>query len=197
MSLALPLAAGKRGNDITSIFFDVKTGRKKEIKAGEALRATVAFPDQYERKRGKLRPRGRKVRATRNGEIVHVDAKEVDYVIPSPRALFGVSANMIPFLQNNQGNRAMTASRQAEQAVPLDKREAPLVQVKTDREESFEELMGRLSSARAPADGTVVQVRKDSVVVRDRKGKKHDVQIYRDFALKGNSLYDSEVKVKA
>ena len=197
VSLALPLVAGKDKNDITSVFLDAKTGKKKTLKPEAALRATVAFPDQYEKKGGKLRPRRRKVRASRNGEIVQVDPKEVDYVLPSPRALFGISANLIPFLQNNQGNRAMTASRQAEQAVPLESREAPLVQVKTDKEGSFEELMGQISSARSPVEGTISQVRKDSIIVKDKKGKRHEVQIYRDFALKGNSLYDSDVKVKA
>jgi DNA-directed RNA polymerase subunit beta' len=197
VSLSLPLLASKKGNELMGTFFDAKTGRKKEIAPGEALKATVAFPDEYERKGGKMVPRKKKVRASRNGDIVLVDPKEVDYVIPSARGMFGVSSNLIPFLQNNQGNRAMTAARQQEQAVPLKDREAPLVQVKTDGESSFEEILGNMAAVTAPVDGTVEQVRKDSIVIRGPRGKKSEVQMYRDFALKGNSLYDSEVKVKA
>ena len=197
VSLSLPLAAGKRGTEIVSTFLDAKTGRKAVLGPGEALRATVAFPDQYTGRGRKLKANGLKVRATRNGEIVQVAPKDVDYVLPSPRGLFGVSSNLIPFLQNNQGNRAMTAARQQEQAVPLVHREAPLVQVKTDGEESFEEILGDLATRKSPVDGEISQVRKDSIMVKDKKGKKHEVQIYRDFALAGNSLYDSDVKVKA
>lgn len=197
VSLALPLGAYKEGKEIFADFRDAKTGRKKKVTAGEALRSTVAFPDQYERKGGKLRHLHRRVQATRDGEVVAVAPSEVDYVLPSPRGLFGISSNLIPFLQNNQGNRAMTAARQQEQAVPLEMREAPLVQVKTDRDQSFEEILGGLASQRAPIDGTVESVKKDAVVIRGARGKKHEVQFYRDFALRGGSMYDSDVTVKA
>ena len=197
VSLSLPLSATKKGNELQGTFYSTKTGRRTRVSAGDALRATVAFPDEYERKGGKMVARKKKVRASRNGEIVLVSPNEVDYVIPSARGMFGVSSNLIPFLQNNQGNRAMTAARQQEQAVPLKDREAPLVQVKTDGEASFEELLGNMAAVKAPVEGTVEAVRKDAIVIRDKKGKKREVQFYRDFALKGNSLYDTEVKVKA
>jgi len=197
VSLSLPLAASKDGNTIKSIFVDAKTQKRKKLDAGEAVHATIAFPDQYDRKGGKYVPRSKKVRATRNGEILQVSPSEVDYIIPSARGLFGVSSNLIPFLQNNQGNRAMTAARQQEQAVPLLSREAPLVQVKTDTEESFEEKLGKRASKHSPVDGVVVAVKKDAVVIKGKDGKTREVQFYRDFALAGNSLYDSDVKVKA
>jgi DNA-directed RNA polymerase subunit beta' len=197
VSLALPLGASKKGKEIYTHFRDAKTGRKKAVSPGDALKATVAFPDQYDVKRGKLVPRGKRIRATRNGEMVTVKPGQVDLVLPSPRSLFGISSNLIPFLQNNQGNRAMTAARQQEQAVPLLEREVPLVQAKTDTNASFEELLGGLSARRAPVNGVVDSVKKDAVIIRGPRGKKHEIQFYRDFALKGNSLYDSEVKVKA
>lgn len=196
VSLSIPLAARKSGTELESSFFNAKTGRKVQLTPADALRATVAFPDEYEREGKKMTPRRKKVRASRNGEIVLVDPKEVDYVIPSARGMFGVSSNLIPFLQNNQGNRAMTAARQQEQAVPLAQREAPLVQVKTEGERSFEEILGRMASVVSPTDGVVEQVKADAVVIKDRRGGRKEVQFYKDFALKGNSLYDSEVKVK-
>lgn len=194
ITLAIPLGAEKRGNELVAGFYDVKKGKRVEVKAGDALEATVAFPDQYT---SGFKPVGRKVKATKKGQVIWVDPKEVDYVIPSPRSAFGIASNLIPFLQNNQGNRAMTAARQQEQAVPLLHREAPLVQVKTDRNDTFEDIIGSFATRKSPVDGEVTQVREDRILVKDGKGKQHQIQLYRDFPLAGNSLYDSEVKVKA
>jgi DNA-directed RNA polymerase subunit beta' len=197
ISLALPLASKKVGNTLVSHFMDRKTGKNVFLDPRQALSSTVAFPDQFKGRGSNLKPIGTSVKATKNGKVVEVSPKDVDYVIPSARGLFGIATNMIPFLQNNQGNRAMTAARQAEQAVPLRDREAPLVQVKTDKESSFEELIGAYASKSAPISGTVDQVRKDAIIIKDSKGKMHEVQVYRDFPLKGGTLIDSEVKVKA
>jgi len=197
VSLALPLGAGKRGNEIVSTFWNAKTKKRQEISAGEALHATVAFPDQYVQKGSGMSPVAPKVKATKDGNIVYVSHREVDYVIPSPRAVFGVSSNLIPFLQNNQGNRAMTAARQQEQAVPLLYREEPLVQVKTDGKATFEEILGESSARNSPVDGEILRVERDAIIIKDSKGEKHEIQFYKDFALKGNTLYDSDVKVKA
>jgi len=195
VSLAFPLGVRKKGNTLVSLVQRPSTGERIRLTPEEMSEATVAFPDQYDRKDKKFSPRGDLIKATRGGEIVHVPPSEVEYVIPSPRALFGVASNLIPFLQNNQGNRAMTAARQQEQAVPLENREAPLVQVKTDQEKSFEEILGKYASATAPIEGKVVEIKHDAVVIKSGR-KKHEVQFYRDFPLKGHTLYDSEVKVK-
>lgn len=197
VSLALPLGASKKGNNITATFYNTKTGKREDLDAGKALGATVAFPDQFKQVKGKMVPVSTRIKATRNGEIMYVTPKDVEYVLPSPRAMFGVSSNLVPFLQNNQGNRAMTAARQQEQAVPLLYREQPLVQVKTDKGNTFEEIIGGFASRKSPVDGEIVSVGKDAIIVKDKKGEKHEVQMYRDFALKGNSLYDSQSMVKA
>lgn len=194
VTLSLPLGADKRGNDLVSNFYSPRKGKRVEVKAGDALDAVVAFPDQYSKG---FRPIGKKVKATKRGQVVWVDPKEVDYIIPSPRAAFGVASNLIPFLQNNQGNRAMTAAKQQEQAVPLLHREAPLVQVKTDRDNTFEDILGNFAARKSPVAGEVEQVKHDRIIIKDPKGNKHQVQLYRDFPLMGNSLYDSEVTVKA
>tara|TARA_B100000131_G_scaffold54165_1_gene49136 strand:- start:806 stop:6961 length:6156 start_codon:yes stop_codon:yes gene_type:complete len=196
ISLTLPIGVSKKGNSLNSTFMDAKTGKKKALDPGEALTATVGFPDQYEFVGGKPKPRGKTVKATVNGKVVNVDPKKVDYIIPSARGIFSVSSNLIPFLQNNQGNRAMTAARQQEQAVPLDNREAPLVQVQTDGANTFEQVLGKYASRRSPVDGVIDRVKKDAIVIRKGK-KKYEVQLYRNFPLQGQTLYDSTVKVKA
>lgn len=197
VSLTIPLGADKRGNEMTASFWSPKKGSKEQVKSGDALRSVVAFPDQYKQVGQKMVPLGNRIKATKNGEIMYVSPKDVDYVVPSPRAMFGISSNMVPFLQNNQGNRAMTAARQQEQAVPLLHREAPLVQVKTDSGTTYEGIVGKYASRQAPVDGEVVRIGKDAVYIKDKGGETHEVQMYKDFALKGNSLYDSEAVVKA
>lgn len=196
VALSIPLGAAKRGNELVSRFYDTKAKKWKELTSGEALHATIAFPDQYQLSAKGARPLNAKVRATKDGEVTSVDPSQVDYVLPSARAMFGVTSNMIPFLQNNQGNRAMTAARQQEQALPLKHREAPLVQVSTDQKQTFENLMGSFAARKAPVAGEVVDVLKDAVIIKDAKGKTHEVQVYRDFALAGGSAYDSEITVK-
>jgi DNA-directed RNA polymerase subunit beta' len=193
VTLSLALGTRRKGDTIVSKFRDAKTGRLRELSPSDVAGKVISFHDQYDGKK----PKKGRVKALRDGEIAYVSSKEVDYILPSPRAVFGVSSNLVPFLQNNQGNRAMTAAKQQEQAVPLKEREAPLVQVQTDGDASFEEIFGHFAARRAPISGTIDSVRKDAVIVKDRKGKKHEVQFYRDFALPGGSLYDSEVKVKA
>ncbi len=199
ISLVLPLGTRKRGNELRSAFVNAKTGRRVDLTPGRALKATVAFPDQYERlnrKSARLTPVSDRIKATRNGEIVYVKPSEVDYILPSARSVFGIATNLIPFLQNNQGNRAMTAARQQEQAVPLKHREAPLVQTQTDRDVTFEKILGAYSARRTPVDGVVHKIKDDGVVIKGARGKLTEVQLYRDFPLKGHTLYDSTVKVK-
>lgn len=196
VSLTIPLGADKKGNDIVSTFWSPSQKKRVQINARTALGSVVAFPDQYKQAGGGMVPLANKVKASKNGEIIYVSPKEVDYVVQSPRSMFGISSNLVPFLQNNQGNRAMTAARQQEQAVPLLHREAPLVQVQTDTGGTFEKIMGNFSARHSPVDGEVTRVGKDSIHIKDDKGQSHEVQVYKDFALKGNSLYDSEITAK-
>lgn len=197
VALSLPLGVRKKGNDLVAHYRNAKTGARVELTPRQVSDAVIAFPDQYVATKRGLKPIGKKIKVTRGGEITYVEPRQVDYVLPSPRGMFDAASNLVPFLQNNQGNRAMTASRQQEQAVPLLHREAPLVQVRTDTDKTFEEILGGAASRRAPVDGTVAAVRKDAIVIKDTKGKEHEVQVYRDFPLAGHTLYDSEVKVQA
>ena len=51
----------------------------------------------------------------------------VDYVDVSPKQLVSVAASLIPFLENDDANRALMGSNMMRQAVPLLKPESPLV----------------------------------------------------------------------
>ena len=53
--------------------------------------------------------------------------ENVDYIDVSPKQLVSVAASLIPFLENDDANRALMGSNMMRQAVPLMKPEAPLV----------------------------------------------------------------------
>src|SRR5207253_10244426 len=61
------------------------------------------------------------------GNFVLKHRDEVDYVDVSPKQLVSVAASLIPFLENDDANRALMGSNMQRQAVPLIKGEAPLV----------------------------------------------------------------------
>ena len=63
----------------------------------------------------------------RNGEYITCPANEIDYIDVSPKQLVSVAAALIPFLENDDANRALMGSNMQRQAVPLLRSEAPLV----------------------------------------------------------------------
>ena len=60
-------------------------------------------------------------------EIVEVDRDRVDYIDISPRMMVSISTAMIPFLPNDDANRALMGANMQRQAVPLLRPEAPIV----------------------------------------------------------------------
>ncbi|NBK78394.1 DNA-directed RNA polymerase subunit beta [bacterium D16-76] len=60
-------------------------------------------------------------------EFVEVDARKADYMDISPRMVVSVATAMIPFLENDDANRALMGSNMQKQAVPLIRTESPIV----------------------------------------------------------------------
>jgi DNA-directed RNA polymerase subunit beta len=61
------------------------------------------------------------------GEFMMVNREDIELMDISPNQLVSVSASLIPFLENDDANRALMGSNMQRQAVPLIKSEAPLV----------------------------------------------------------------------
>jgi DNA-directed RNA polymerase subunit beta len=61
------------------------------------------------------------------GNFVLVPREQVDYIDVSPKQLVSVAASLIPFLENDDANRALMGSNMQRQAVPLLRAEAPIV----------------------------------------------------------------------
>jgi len=61
------------------------------------------------------------------GDMVEVDAADVDYIDVSPRQLASVSTSLIPFLEHDDSSRALMGANMQRQAVPLLRAESPFV----------------------------------------------------------------------
>jgi DNA-directed RNA polymerase subunit beta len=70
---------------------------------------------------------GETVSARVGGDFKMVSPQEVQYMDVSPKQIVGVSASLIPFLENDDANRALMGSNMQRQSVPLLQPEAPIV----------------------------------------------------------------------
>jgi len=68
-----------------------------------------------------------RVRVRFGSEILVVPAEKVDYMDVSPKQVVSIATAMIPFLENDDANRALMGANMQRQAVPLLKTQAPLV----------------------------------------------------------------------
>src|SRR5947208_6563505 len=112
-----------------------------------------------------------RVSARKGGEFRMVPPEELNYMDVSPKQLVSVAAALIPFLENDDANRALMGSNMQRQAVPLLQPEAPLVG--TGMEHVVARDSGSVVVAKRP--GVVEYVSADRVVVRaESRSKKTD-----------------------
>ena len=115
------------------------------------------------------------VSARKAGEFSMVPPKEVEMMDVSPNQLVSVAASLIPFLENDDANRALMGSNMQRQAVPLLRTQAPLVGT------GMEAVVARDSGVTVVAkrDGTVVGVDASRIVIKpdDDDGTASNVDI--------------------
>ena len=101
------------------------------------------------------------------GDVLMVPSDEVDLIDVSPKQLVSVAAALIPFLENDDANRALMGSNMQRQAVPLIRAEAPLVGT------GMEETVARDSGATiiAKRSGTVDQIDGTRIVIHADEDK--------------------------
>ncbi len=192
ISLHLPLAVKKIGNEAMTYAYDTHEGKMRYVNPTELHSNGIILPDQVKwgaDKKPILPTHPVKIKDPVTHEFVERDAKEARFVLPSAKGLFDDATNLIPFLQNNQGNRTMTASRQATQAVALKDAEAPLVQVQAENPAfTWEKRIGNYFAHKSPIDGHVKEIIKDknghpdSIIVSDGHND-HEVELYNHFPL--------------
>ncbi len=130
------------------------------MSATEEMRHTVAQAN------AKLDDDGRfqndLVSTRQSGDYMLAPSENVDLIDVSPKQLVSVAASLIPFLENDDANRALMGSNMQRQAVPLLQAEAPLVGT------GIEEIVARDSGAAIMAKraGVIDQVDAQRIVVR-------------------------------
>jgi DNA-directed RNA polymerase subunit beta len=145
------------------------------ISAMEEARYKIAQANAEIDKNGKLTHEFITCRV--NGDVTLVERDGVDFIDVSPKQLVSVAAALIPFLENDDANRALMGSNMMRQAVPLLKPEAPLVGT------GMEAVVALDSGATVAAkrDGIIEQVDAKRIVIRASKEKdltKSSVDIY-------------------
>nr|URN45818.1 RNA polymerase subunit beta [Bradyrhizobium sp.]URN45828.1 RNA polymerase subunit beta [Bradyrhizobium sp.]URN45842.1 RNA polymerase subunit beta [Bradyrhizobium sp.]URN45844.1 RNA polymerase subunit beta [Bradyrhizobium sp.] len=117
-------------------------------------------------------------RSSGTRDVVPMTPDKVDYMDVSPKQLVSVAAALIPFLENDDANRALMGSNMQRQAVPLVRAEAPFVGT------GMEGVVARDSGAAIAArrSGVIDQIDATRVVIRateDLDPTKSGVDIYR------------------
>ncbi len=115
-----------------------------------------------------------KVTCRYKDEFIEVDAARVDYMDVSPKMVVSVATAMIPFLENDDANRALMGSNMQKQAVPLLKTERPYVGTGMEYKAAVDSGVTVL----AEHAGTVVKVDAARVVIkRDDNGENDEYKI--------------------
>ncbi len=116
------------------------------------------------------------VNARKQGNFVLVHRDEVEYMDVSPKQLVSVAASLIPFLENDDANRALMGSNMQRQAVPLLRADSPYVGT------GMERVTARDSGAVVICKraGVVDSVDSERIIVRVEGGAAHEGQMSRE-----------------
>lgn len=126
-------------------------------------------------KSGKLR--NERVRARFLDDIKEVDSSEVEYMDVSPKQIVAVATAMIPFLENDDGRRALMGANMQRQAVPLLKTDSPMVGTGME----YRAAKDSKNVIITEEAGTIKKVTGDFVEVegKDKKTKKYDLRKFK------------------
>ena len=106
-----------------------------------------------------------RVNARRRDEILEIERERVDYMDVSPKMVVSVATAMIPFLENDDANRALMGANMQRQAVPLLVTQQPIVATGMEYKAACDSGVCVL----AKNDGVVEHVDADKIVIRTSK----------------------------
>ena len=129
--------------------------------------------EPIEEKDGKIWFKKERVVARRLDQIVEVKNTEIEYMDVSPKQLVSVATAMIPFLENDDANRALMGSNMQRQAVPLLMPEAPIVGTGMEYKAAHDSGVVVV----AHEDGKIVAVSADRVVNESMDGVRHTYKL--------------------
>lgn len=156
---------------IKSPYVKVKDGQITEtvdyLNAEEEENYVIVPPDELELDESR-KIKGKELLGRYRGEVITVSPSKVDYVAFSPKQIFAPSTTLIPFLEHDDGDRALMGSNMQRQAVPLIQPE--IANVLT----GVEEMVARRSESVVVADeaGRVAFVDARRILLETKNGIK-------------------------
>ena len=159
--------------------YDENGNLKEQVVTDEVEYMTADVEDEYvvaqaneplDEGKHFVRPR---VSARRRDEILEIDAEKVDYMDVSPRMMVSVATACIPFLENDDCNRALMGSNMQRQAVPLMVTQQPIVATGME----YKAATDSGTAVLAKSNGVVEKVDADHVVVRNEQGALEDYSL--------------------
>ncbi|MBZ9569609.1 DNA-directed RNA polymerase subunit beta [Patescibacteria group bacterium] len=162
---------------IETPYFKVKNGRVTSeicyLNAYEEEKYNIAHGGVLIDEKGKIVPK--KVEARIRGKPGIIDREKIDFFDVSPAQSISIATSCIPFLQNDDANRALMGSNMQRQSVPLLGPEVPLVITGGEKRvarDSGQEII-------AEEEGIVTEVDADHIKIRGKKGeKKYPLQTF-------------------
>ncbi len=106
-------------------------------------------------------------------EFVEVEPAKVDYVDVSPRMIVSVATSMIPFLQNDDANRALMGSNMQRQAVPLLRPDSPIVATGIEYRAAYDSGVVVIANR----GGIVKSASADEIVIRTDSGEEDKYEL--------------------
>ncbi len=106
-------------------------------------------------------------------EIIEVDRERVDYIDISPRMMISIATAMIPFLENDDANRALMGANMQRQAVPLMTTEQPIVATGIEHKCAVDSKV----VLTAEGEGVVTKVSATNISVKYDDGENKDYKL--------------------
>lgn len=102
------------------------------------------------------------VTARVDGEFVKIPREEIDLIDVAPRQVVSIAPGLIPFIENDDANRALMGSNMQRQAIPLVRADAPIIGTGIEREVARDSRIGKV----AKRSGVVESVDANRIVVK-------------------------------
>jgi DNA-directed RNA polymerase subunit beta len=104
-----------------------------------------------------------KVFARKNQEFIQTEEKRINFVSTAPNQIISIGTGLIPFLEHNDANRALMGSNMQRQAIPLIKKEKPIVQTGLEKRVAKDSQ----SSISAKRSGVIKYVTKKKIIIHE------------------------------
>ncbi len=156
-----------------------KVDKERNVVTNEIVYLTADEEDEYIVAQGNepLDEEGHfieeKVTVRFRDDILEVPREQVEYMDVLPKQLVSVATAMIPFLENDDANRALMGSNMQRQAVPLLQAEAPIIGTGMEYKAARDSGVVVLSKT----DGVVKKVSADRIIIKGNDGNEYEYKL--------------------